>query len=644
LAEAFWMMEGYFVRTLGMHRVYNSAFMNMLKNEDNAKYRATIKNTLEFDPEILKRFVNFMNNPDEETAAAQFGKGDKYFGICTLLVTMPGLPMFGHGQIEGFEEKYGMEYRRSYRDEQPDRYLVERHERDIFPLMKKRALFSGSEDFCLYDFFNASGQVNENVFAYSNQAWGERALVFYNNAYEEASGWISAGAVSIPRKDGSFRRDSLCQALGFHGESRYFAVFREQRSNRWFVRSSKDIAERGLFVSLRGYETQVFLDIHEVEDDQWGRWARLNHELNGRGVWDLRASMEDLILGELYYRFSGLFTQEIIGDLAGILAAAPSAPEPDSFIGSLGTPVLAFVSGAKKYLDGAGVHDPFTTAWDHPVVEPEFIGEEFFSLLRRLIRLVKYAAKAPPGLTEPAGRLVRTWFAASPKLGESDAVYRQAAAFAVGYGILTLLRSIIGGGASGAEARALADHWALGRKLREIYAALGIPEDLSCRITEIFRLVLGRTVPEKAGIYGSPDLPESFILENYSADDFRSVLGVNYFEDVTWFNKEAYELALRYIPFVLALEAPEAAKAVKRPPKKDASGAAGTGSASSAKTAGAAETEAAWQLRLGVIARLTERFAQAEARSGYRLDRLIDCLPEKKSASGARKKSTPGSK
>jgi len=36
LAEAFWMLEGYFVRTLGMHRVYNSAFMHMLKKEDNA--------------------------------------------------------------------------------------------------------------------------------------------------------------------------------------------------------------------------------------------------------------------------------------------------------------------------------------------------------------------------------------------------------------------------------------------------------------------------------------------------------------------------------------------------------------------------------------------------------------------------------
>ncbi|MDR2178339.1 MAG: alpha-amylase, partial [Treponema sp.] len=190
LAEAFWMMEGYFVRTLGMHRVYNSAFMNMLKNEENGKYRATIKNTLEFDPEILKRFVNFMNNPDEDTAVAQFGKGDKYFGICTLLVTMPGLPMFGHGQIEGFEEKYGMEYRRAYRDERPDGYLVDRHEREIFPLMKKRHIFSGSAAFRLYDFYSSEGQVNENVFAYSNRNWDDRALVLYNNSYYGASGWI----------------------------------------------------------------------------------------------------------------------------------------------------------------------------------------------------------------------------------------------------------------------------------------------------------------------------------------------------------------------------------------------------------------------------------------------------------------------
>jgi hypothetical protein len=149
LAEAFWLMEGYFVRTLGMHRVYNSAFMVMLRDEDNAKYRSVIKNTLEFDPDIMKRYVNFMSNPDERTAIDQFGTGDKCFGVAALMATLPGLPMFGHGQIEGFTEKYGMEYQRPRYDETPTPWLVERHEREIAPLLKRRWLFAESGNFLL---------------------------------------------------------------------------------------------------------------------------------------------------------------------------------------------------------------------------------------------------------------------------------------------------------------------------------------------------------------------------------------------------------------------------------------------------------------------------------------------------------------
>ena len=165
IAEAFWMMESYFVRTLGMHRVYNSAFMHMIKNQDNAKYREMIKSTIAFDPEILKRYVNFMNNPDEDTAIAQFGDTDKYFGACTLLSTMPGLPMFGHGQIEGFREKYGMEYQRAYWDEKPDERLIAEHRRRIFPLLKMRRLFSESKNFQLFDVHCEDGSTAESVFA-----------------------------------------------------------------------------------------------------------------------------------------------------------------------------------------------------------------------------------------------------------------------------------------------------------------------------------------------------------------------------------------------------------------------------------------------------------------------------------------------
>ena len=138
LAEAFWLLEGYFVRTLGMHRVYNSAFMHMIRDENNAGYRKVIRDTVEFDPAILGRYVNFLTNPDEETAIEQFGTGDKYFGAATLLATLPGLPMIGHGQLEGFTEKYGMEFQRARLDEAPNQGLLVDFDAQIVPLLRAR--------------------------------------------------------------------------------------------------------------------------------------------------------------------------------------------------------------------------------------------------------------------------------------------------------------------------------------------------------------------------------------------------------------------------------------------------------------------------------------------------------------------------
>ena len=88
-----------------------------------------------------------MNNPDEETAVEQFGKGDKYFGVCTLLATLPGLPMFGHGQLEGYAEKYGMEYPRAYWDEKLDEPFLEHHKTVIFSAAEKARVVRGQRQF-----------------------------------------------------------------------------------------------------------------------------------------------------------------------------------------------------------------------------------------------------------------------------------------------------------------------------------------------------------------------------------------------------------------------------------------------------------------------------------------------------------------
>ncbi len=309
LAEAFWMMEGYFVKNLGMHRVYNSAFMNMLKMEENHKYKDTIKNTLGFEPEILKRFVNFMNNPDEDTAAEQFGMGDKYFGICTMLSTMPGLPMFGHGQIEGFKEKYGMEYRKAYHNEIPDTNFIDRHNREIFPLIKKRYLFSESENFQLYDLFSQDGHINENVFAWSNSAHNESAIVFFNNSFNSAAGWINTAAGKLNQEE-----TKIGSALKLQNSSGYFCIFREQRSGLTFIRNSQNLIKSGIYLQLNGYECQVYMDFREVYDET-GEWGKLEAELNGNGISNINRALRQQTLKQASIKLYDIFQNDITDNL-----------------------------------------------------------------------------------------------------------------------------------------------------------------------------------------------------------------------------------------------------------------------------------------------------------------------------------------
>ena len=299
LAEAFWMMEGYFVRTLGMHRVYNSAFMNMLKNQENQKYRDSIKKTLEFEPEILKRYVNFMNNPDEDTAIAQFGSDDRYFGVATLLATLPGLPMIGHGQIEGYREKYGMEYQRAYFDEKPNGWLIDQHERRIFPLLRKRYLFANVDNFNIYDCYGPNG-VEESVYAFVNGSGNERTLVLVNNRYERIYGTISVSAPKL-KKNGEERkmvRTNLAENLNLNFGSRNYCLMDCFSDGLTYIIPSINLFD-GFSFGLNGYEARVFWNIREVEDTD-GCIEALHKEYGERGIKDINKAIAMMRLKPVY--------------------------------------------------------------------------------------------------------------------------------------------------------------------------------------------------------------------------------------------------------------------------------------------------------------------------------------------------------
>ena len=261
----------------------------MLQDEDNAKYRQAIKNTLEFDPQMLKRYVNFMNKPDEKTAVEQFGNGDKYFGICTVLSTLPGLPMFGHGQVEGYSEKYGMEFRRAKWDETPDEGLIRGHEWRIFPILHRRYLFADVEQFLLYDFYSPNGDVDEEVFAYSNRFNDERGLVVYHNKFSDTRGWIKSSSAYIDKASGKTLRRNLADGLGLPRVG--YVIFKDFVTQLEYIRSCAEIWDNGMYFELGAYQCHAFMDWRFVGDNEW---KTICDQLNGAGIPSMQAKWSEI--------------------------------------------------------------------------------------------------------------------------------------------------------------------------------------------------------------------------------------------------------------------------------------------------------------------------------------------------------------
>ena len=549
LAEAFWLLEGYFVRTLGMHRVYNSAFMNMLRDEENAEYRSVVKNTLEFDPEILKRFVSFMNNPDEETTVAQFGKGDKYFGICTMMATLPGLPMFGHGQIEGLAEKYGMEYRRAYWDEQPDSGLVDRHRREIFPLLHRRYLFAQVQDFRLYDFFTGdggpSGQVNEDVFAYSNRAGGERALVVYHNRYATARGWIkTSAAYSVKTGEGGDRvlvQTSLGEGLGLRGDGDHFYIFRDAVTGLEYIRSGRSLYDDGLYVELDAYKCHVFVDWREVQDNEWHQYAHLADYLGGRGVPSIEEALREVFLQPVHYPFKELVNGDHFRWLMDNRISDPDIPDvahpdiPDA--AQEMAPLLDKVEG--KVLHLLREMKQFTGSAQDQASGAEAVAEEVRRKLEASLQLPVLEIRFPMPKSrkyEAAAEIVHSNLDADP------------AAWGTLFGwIFThALGKIISKEDYAAQSRTWMDEWLLGKIVAGALQDLDLDEAVAWWAVGTDKILINHQGWFE--LAASPEDRAYQVLVSWLRDsEVQQFLRVNRYGGVLWFNGEAFDQLLAWM-------------------------------------------------------------------------------------------------
>ena len=623
LAEAFWLMEGYFVRTLGMHRVYNSAFMVCLRDEENAKYRQIMKNVLEFDPEVLRRFVNFMNNPDERTAVDQFGKGDKYFGVCTLLVTMPGLPMFGHGQIEGFAEKYGMEYYRAYWDEKPDEWLIARHEREIFPLLHRRYLFAGADHFLLYDFYTPDGHVNEDVFAYSNRHGDEQSLVIYHNRYARVSGWVRISAAFMARTGKGDERAliqrTLAEGLALRAGDNNYTIFRDHRNGLEYIRHSRDLAERGLYVELGPYDCHVFLDFREVVERPDGRYGQITAYLGGRGVPSIDIALREMFLQPVLIPFRELVSAATLRELAAWAdrqaaqsGALPGFDSEEEVIDSMlegpdavDEPTPEELEAlARRHAESGSVPTDV-----QPVVEQdEFPAIEQFEQRLRTF-LTEFAAfsggtadtdSIVPDVRRRLETIIDLLVCAdeqqAKRIGAPLADDPSRWGIAVGWATLHRLGLVFTDDDVAGQSRSLIDEYLLGRALQAALTEFGYSDDVAADAVLLVRALTAH----QNWCEEYDDDGHALAATLMSDGDVQAFTRVNRFQGVLWFNKERFERLLRWMDLIAAV-----ARRVEAPPDADTIRASCT--------------------------RLVESLTEAAERSGYRVEQLLARSQDEKS-------------
>jgi hypothetical protein len=532
LAEAFWLLEGYFVRTLGMHRVYNSAFMNMLRDERNAEYRQLIRSTLEFDPQILKRYVNFMSNPDERTAVDQFDTGDKYFGVATLLATLPGLPMFGHGQIEGLAEKYGMEFHRPRWEEVPNEGLVGRHEHQLFPLLRRRSAFAEVDNFLLFDFITEDGSVDENVFAYSNEVDGERSLVLYHNRYADTRGWLRSSTAVLQRGTDGDRQHihrTLAEGLRLPNDADVWLVYRDAVTDLEYLRSCAELHSDGFFAELGAYGLHVFLDLRDLKEDEHHPYRELAVDLGGRGVPSIAQALGRMVMSPVLQPLQRLLVE---GGRDEISKAWLARANPESELQVVDpSDIEVFLAAAAELAQS-------------PVTPTELVA---------LISAELDVALALPALAgawkdDPEGGRSRDREILIDALARSDRWVTLLA-----WVLTHQLGEIEGGDEARERARSWLQEWYLGPTIVDFLSEWGLPPDKAHRAVQAVDLVIACEAWS-----GLPDEPggllDEFLEKLFGSAESEAFLGVNSFEGVRWFNREAFFELLEWLMLTTTVE------------------------------------------------------------------------------------------
>jgi hypothetical protein len=356
-------------------------------------------------------------------------------------------------------------------------------------------------------------------------------LVIYHNRYESAHGWVrSSVAYSIKDDEGDTRKliqRTLGEGLSLHSNEDFFCIFRDHGTGLEYIRSSKELSEKGLYVELEAYKYHVFIDFREVQDRPWHPYAQITHDLNGRGVPSIEDAIREMLLQPLQNAFKGLVNGGVLRRLMEARITQPQAQLNQAFMEEIEKKMIDFLRESKKISDGR----------EEEIAIAREIRYKLEAILYLPIITSHFPRLQPKGVKAAASYL-------NKKL--NDLPYTWGTLFS--WLFVHALGKVASQTDFPEQGRSWIDEWRLDQTIAGALKELGLGEATALRAVILVKVLTSHQQWfDQKGAY--PVIEK--LLKDSQAQQF---LMVNRYKETLWFNKESFEEMLWWLMLIAAVE------------------------------------------------------------------------------------------
>ncbi|AFH50637.1 Glycosidase [Ignavibacterium album JCM 16511] len=228
IAEAYWDLE-WQLQQLGFDFTYDKRLLDRLAGNDIK----SVKDHLHAEKEFQQKSVRFIENHDEDRAAAKFGK-DKSLAAATIISTIQGMILYYDGQFEGKKTKLPVQLGREPFEKEDDR--IKNYYYKLLRITKHSAFRKG--EWIMLDPIPAapSDYSFENILIWQWKYENHLFIVAVNYA----------------------NTTSRCRVKFKAPENKMIINLNDILNSVSYERSVEEINERGLYIELKAYSSHIF--------------------------------------------------------------------------------------------------------------------------------------------------------------------------------------------------------------------------------------------------------------------------------------------------------------------------------------------------------------------------------------------------